>query len=457
MAPRSRPPRADTQGSASARRPVHRASRPRGCSATAAKPERAASGGGPVLSPSAARSAAQGHAGKNLPPSNRQVDDAHVALPPGVRVLGVGVDTISYMFRKDRDDDEFWLRLRVAEDQKLLSGFDVARYERRGTAAVKELRRGSYRLAEPLLNATWGWWSRRGVYVEGRLGAMNPLDAVTPLTLGSPWTVVHWSRICSALWSYLFCPLELSPIGTIRRADLCVDLAFDSEAESERFMVALSRLCLPGFKQDTWVSAGRVETVYQRSPRGRVRWRAYVKSVQASLPTPPVVIRLEHQLSWNRADQPDADKITPQQLADLWLGELAPWADAADDVRVAGPCAAQEAIIAAAERGEITAQRAESLLGYVALRSAGQGRSFFRKVSRAHIPARRERELRDLGIILDPASLTTDFTVPLGSILKAARLAWAAQTNSPTRGKAGATQHPRTPTKPTPPVLASSP
>ncbi len=367
-------------------------------------------------------------------------------LPPGVRVIGCGVDTISYMFRKDRNDDEFWLRLRVAEDQKLLSGFDEARYKIRGTAAVKELRRGSYRLTEPLLNATWGWWSRRGVYVEGRLGAMNPLDPVTPLSLGRPWTVVHWSRICSALWNYLFFPLELSPIGTVRRADLCVDLAFDSEAESERFMMALSRLCLPGFKQDTWVSAGRIETCYQRTPRGRVRWRAYVKSVQAGLPTPPVVIRLEHQLSWNRADQPDADKITAQQLADLWLGELAPWADAADDVRVAGLSAAQEAIIAAAERGEITAQRAESLLGHVALQSAGRGRSFWRKMSRPHISARRERELRELAIILDPASLATDFTVPLGRILRPPASRGRARQTAPSGARLGqysTREHPR--------------
>jgi hypothetical protein len=135
------------------------------------------------------------------------------------------------------------------------------------------------------------------------------------------------------------------------------------------------------------------------------------------------MIRIERQIRWPKQKQPRADTITPKALAELGTGELASWAEAPNEVVVAGmaPAAAIKTI---AEEGTISAQQADRLITHVSLLSEGKARVL--ALSRPlYMAARRDGELRRLGIVPDPSSLNTSFSVPLGGIFRAARAAWA--------------------------------
>jgi len=417
VAPRALTQGADAQGSASARRPAHRASSSRARSA----PERSrAASGGPVKAERDSRCSNSGNRNNG------------VELAPGVRLAWLGCDTTSFAWRPT--DDTFWKLLRVAEDTGHLAGFDETTYRTLGHSRVIRTGFCSYMLQEAVLGARWGWWSnhragnRRLVWCEGRLAAMqeHALMAATP---GAPEALAPCAEAAGALFSAIFHPCHLPVEAKVRRIDLAADLEFTDPADGLRFLQVMACLPIRGLKTDAWRCEGRVETIYQRLPTGKVRWRIYDKATELGLPTAGSRVRIERQLRYPKAAQTGPETFTAERLAALWTGELAPWTRTATDVIVAGLPDAQLAVIAAANRGEITPTQAERLLGAVAIQANGLANQFWHKAP--HTARRREAELRAIGVVVDGLAWDTSVCLPLGTILRGVRDAWAASAINP--------------------------
>jgi hypothetical protein len=87
----------------------------------------------------------------------------------------------------------------------------------------------------------------------------------------------------------------------------------------------------------------------------------------------------------------------------------------------------QRVILAAVNEGRLSAFKAERLLGTLQLRGRGMGKDWWTVQGKPHLWGRRERELRDLGLILDEDGLgreDKEAELPLGTVLRALRQAW---------------------------------
>lgn len=110
----------------------------------------------------------------------------------------------------------------------------------------------------------------------------------------------------------------------------------------------------------------------------------------------------------------------------MWQGPLKAWS-CADSIVVAGLTAMEAILLKRADEGAVSCFAAERLLGTLRQRARGYGKDWWARQGRPHIWARRSRELRDLGLVLDEDGLGRDHAeeqLPLGLILRAAREAW---------------------------------
>lgn len=422
MAPRASTYGADTQGSASAHGPVHRESSSRGRSATATKPERAASGG-----PAATRGGSGcSNSGNGYNP---------VPATPGVELIWHGCDTIGLAWRPS---ELTWQLLGVAGDTGHLAGFDESTYRTRGHSRVVRTGFSSYMLEKPLLGVRWGWWNsrrsshRRVVWCEGRLAALQEGCNLLGFSPGNPAALAACAVEATKRWNAMFDPCLLPQEAKVRRVDLAADLQFQDPEDASRFLYGLSVLKVPGLpKTETWRCEGVIETVNHKLRSGKTRWRVYDKTAErashgsldgdASAP-PQGWIRMERQMQLAKPRQVSPDLLNTQRFAEMWLGELAPWSRLATDVVAGGLPAAQRAVIAAAQRGAITHAQAERLLGHVALTASGLASEFWK--GRPHTIRRRDAELHAIGVALDGLEWDTSVCFPLGRILRTVRQAW---------------------------------
>lgn len=357
-------------------------------------------------------------------PSNGQSRDVEVPLPV---VSACGIDTVSFAWRPQ--DPGFWGELLRAADRGWLSSNDdlgsVA------SSAVVPATRRSFLLRSPIGGGRFGFFPEHDLlYCEGRAASLYAGRTAPPELL--PRRLLSHAATRAALeFEQLGPPLLFEP-AVVRRLDLAVELKFVDPLSGTRFLNALSGVPLPRLKSDVWVRDGRVETVYYRTPeRGHVRFRIYDKGVESGTGLAGSHVRLERQLRFSKIAQSSPEALSASDLGLAWEGELGAWAEARAPVQPSGVRDAQHAVIAASRTGAISALEAERLVGWLALREAGLGRRWWAERNQRHIPARREAELRRLGVALDEVGLAncpeSISLLDLAGLLKEVRTAWAAE------------------------------
>jgi hypothetical protein len=274
----------------------------------------------------------------------------------------------------------------------------------------------------------------RLIYIEGRLAALlagnEKASGLAPSSqLGNAADVA--ARNISKL---LFPHTIVRETSFLRRADLTADLRVRDGATGLRLLQALAGVALPRLKTDIYKNVGRVETIYYLTPkRGLVRLRCYCKATESGLGEPGTLIRVEQQRRFVGKQQPSPHEWARADLGRKWQNQLKAW-EAAEDVVVADLNGMQRVILQAVSENKLSAFKAERLLGTLLLRGRGMGKDWWTAQGKPHLWGRRERELRDLGLILDEDGLGGDHKeaeLPLGTILRALRLAWPSADPSP--------------------------
>ena len=443
MAPRTPSQRADTQGSVSAPRPARRSSK-RGRSATAAKPDQAASGG-PVQKPDAlaSTSAASERASSSKVPVTPCFENDIVQLPPGIEVAACGIDTVSYAWKCH--DERLWALLREPyELEGILECYDptTGEYFPASRVARKD---GLVLIHDSIGGGKVGYNpGLRMIFIEGRLAALSALSDQAS-GLAAPWQLETTSRLSTlALSRFLGESSLLVEPCSLRRLDLAAELFFtasDGGARGLRFLKGLSALDLPRQKSDTYRMNGRVETINYRTPvRSKIKVRIYDKGVESGSHSPGERIRIEHQHRWVGSKRPDPASVASSDLGKLWQGPLRVW-EGCDEVVVADLSASEKVLMQRVAEKRLTAFAAERLTGTLRQRGRGHGREYWAANGQPYIYARRTRELREAGIVLDEDGMggdTREEHLPLGKVLRALR-----QAGRPAAPEPGGRRHKR--------------
>jgi len=320
-----------------------------------------------------------------------------------------------------------WSVLMAAAGRRAIAGPPVG--GRVATASIRPSARRSYLFGTPVGGARVGFFPDHGLlYAEGR-GASFFAGKVAPPSLLRPALLGHAAARAALELEQFGLPLLFEPV-VVRRLDLALELRFNVPADGLRFLRALSALTVPRLKSDVWTRDGRVETIYFRTPdRGHPRFRIYDKGVEAKDAPPGERLRFERQIRYAKAQQIAPEALVRAGLAEAWASDLSAWSRAEALVQPSDLSAAQAAVVKAAEDGRIPPLNAERLLGWLALRSEGRGRSWWATKGQRHIPARRAAELRSLGIALDDAAISgagqSDVAVPMKAFLDRALAAWS--------------------------------
>jgi hypothetical protein len=352
-------------------------------------------------------------------------------MPQGVQILDRGIDTCSIAFRPD-ELETIWKHLAVGEEL----GRRVGSEEAIILADHRIQRRGGwfFEVSEPIAGARWFWWrNHRTIVCEGRLariaGEVEDEDG-GPATLGSLQDLRTAAVVAPYFFEHMTWPSRLpAEGGRLRRLDLAVDLGFPAPCGLQssplglQFLTMMSCLNVPGLQRTVWYGGSQAQTVYFR--RGKVlKFRVYDKSVQSGTGPAGTHIRIERQLRWPKRDQPRPGDITAADLERLWTGELKAWAEAGQTVTVGGITEVHAAILAAVDAGLLSPLAGEKLLGYTAYKAMGRGGAWWKANRQGHMAARREAELRSLGVCLAPAGHAAVAKLPIGPILNAVRDAW---------------------------------
>ncbi len=324
------------------------------------------------------------------------------------RVAASGLDTVSYALRPDGDDSaEALSRLRIGRD---LVHEDTGEVVRLGPGPA-----GSVIIAKPLEGMRVGAFPGAGfLWAEGRLGAIlagspedHSLAPAAKLANGA-------ARVRDALANV---GLNVGDsLAAMRRVDLAAELRFDRPGDGLSFLRAMASLEVPGVKRDVWFTGSRVETVYWRTPkRGAVRGRLYDKGVESGSDAPGHRLRLERQVRYPKAKQQSPAALSGGDLEALYRGRFEALERGSGNVIATGLNGAQRAILDQVESGAITSRKAERMLGTLVLLDHF-GASWWEK---RYTATRRQRELQELGIVLDPERNEAAEPVPVGELLAA--------------------------------------
>jgi hypothetical protein len=143
---------------------------------------------------------------------------------------------------------------------------------------------------------------------------------------------------------------------------------------------------------------------------GATRARVYDKGLEAGVAPRGRLIRPEAQCRYPKASRRDVEELTSGYVREQFRRKLAPLWDAAQGVRVGGQVALVERVRDAMERGEVSASRARTIVGYLVLTAADVPQGARR--TRYELG----RDARRLG--LGVSSATEDETVDLGAFLE---------------------------------------
>lgn len=317
-----------------------------------------------------------------------------------------GVDSVSYALRPQCDEGHQAIS-RFRSRSEFLN-FETGEYHRTTNGPS-----GSVLIDKPVNGMRLGCFPGTAlIFAEGRLGAMLARSGDEHRLMNACLLPTGESRFHEALRLLGF---ELEPeLARVRRLDLAAELRFTKTADGTSFMRALASLDVPGLKRDVWIGKGGViETVYFRTPkRGQVRLRVYRKDLEAKIKGQGVIVRVERQVRYSKAQQQTSERVSGSDLSALFEGRLEVLARGSGSVVVSNLSGAQEMILKRCEEQAISPRKAERMLGTLTLLDHF-GREWWDK---AYTVARRERELQDLGIVLDTERQERE-PVPVGELL----------------------------------------
>jgi hypothetical protein len=205
-------------------------------------------------------------------------------------------------------------------------------------------------------------------------------------------------------------PVSVDLRAGVRRLDAAVDLATDSRAEGLSILTGVAALAPTGCKVVPWRTGRRVESVLFKTHAGATRARVYDKGLEAGTEPRGRLIRPEAQCRYSKVTRRDVEELTSVYVREQFRRKLAPLWDAAEGVRVGGQIALIERVREAMDRGELSASRARTVVGYLVLAAADVPQGARR--TRYEL----ERDARRLGLGI--ASASEDETVDLGAFLE---------------------------------------
>ena len=205
------------------------------------------------------------------------------------------------------------------------------------------------------------------------------------------------------------------------RLDLAAELRFDDGADGVALLRAASLLDVPWAKTGTdGRKAGGLETVYFRTVRGRkMLGRMYDKGLESGSCASGRLVRYERQLRWEKEREPTLAEALQLRLGDLYAKQLATFRDEQHDLLVVPALSGVDVIWGMVQSGAIDLRLAERLMGYVMLRSSGRTDRL-----PARTRQRRERALREIGLVIADDQMIGSRPVPLGRYLDALVGAW---------------------------------
>lgn len=251
------------------------------------------------------------------------------------------------------------------------------------------------------------------IYYEGRAAAFlagdprdHSLAAVQDLT-----SAEQAALIIAEQNGMRFSEGSLARLG---RIDLAAELRFDEPDEGSAFLHSLAALDVPWCKSRVDGRKGsHLETVSFHGTRGSTIYlRAYDKGIESGTHSPGKRIRVERQKRYRKTKEPRAVDLNVLDFQKAYVGrEFARLAE----LPSATVCNVPDAADVLWERAETWSQF-ERLAGYITM---GAYIAY-----PEHIEYRRQAELRNLGIFVDPAQ-NERIDVPVGRYLETLATAWA--------------------------------
>jgi len=322
-------------------------------------------------------------------------------------LVAAGLDTVSFAFT----DDLLAIRMAKRAGEPLT---DVATGD---AVLLRPVTRGVM-TAAPLtdLGFHFGSYPHAGmVFVEGRLAPMISGDPEDRRLLPARDLAAAVAVVSERLGALL---AEPSGPVRVRRADLAADVAFEQPEDGLSMLRALSVIDVPRYKLVVWRRDGvQVETIYLRTPAGRVRARIYDKARERSS-TPGSLVRAEYQHQPIGAKRPSVTDFIEQDVGAVWERAFGHWTTSTSTLKAGTRKKHEREIVAQARSGAITGRVAERLLGTLSLTEAGSSV----EVLGERAAQRRRSELRRLGVVVEDA---IDGTFEVGAIFAAIRAAFA--------------------------------
>jgi hypothetical protein len=207
----------------------------------------------------------------------------------------------------------------------------------------------------------------------------------------------------------------------IGRTDLVTERDFTEGAEGLALLRAMRAMVPPGYKSKVHSAAdGTVQTVAIVTPRvGKTIFRAYDKGVESGSNGPGERIRFEAQVQRSKAARMGPNAVAGSDLAAAFGRTIEPFMKG-DPMTVTSPSGVVDQVAEKLARGELTAARAERLVGAAELLRR-YGRAIY---DSDHQSARRMRALRDVGIAVDD-ELPADASIPVSDLLAGALAEWS--------------------------------
>jgi hypothetical protein len=207
--------------------------------------------------------------------------------------------------------------------------------------------------------------------------------------------------------------------ATVGRFDLVTERDCEP-VEGLQLLKAMRALCPPGHKVKTFITAtGHMQYVAVVTERaGRVLFRAYDKAVESGRGEPGSVVRFEAQVRKAKRDRQRPGAVADRDLGADFGRTIEPFMKG-DPIIVTSPSGVVDQVAGKLAREELTAARAERLVGSAELLRR-YGRSIYNSDNAS---ARRLRALRVAGIAIDD-ELPPDASVPVSDLLSAALASW---------------------------------
>jgi hypothetical protein len=343
----------------------------------------------------------EGHAPTNSP---RTTTDC-----PPWSVGGHGIDTVAF---GSQDPAAVQSIRTLAQSQAI----DPATGRRQGA----DWKGRFMRLTVPVAGMTVGVYPGSGLVVtEARLAVMLAGDAratgLIPVTLLAEGAM----RATATVEALLGFPLE-GPV-TVRRIDFASELTFIAGSEGLAFLRACERaLHLARLDMVPHYATGeaRLESITWQTPTGRAtRIRLYDAGAHHVTHKPGERLRLEREQRWTGPGSPTPEQVVALDLAALFRKPIRSWLSGTIPLRVSTQSSALALLYDQARRGTRTV-RSANMLGAKVNALALVGDLLTSKDRR-----RREKALRDEGIVLDhsgdPQSSDIDLHAPLAALAAA--------------------------------------